>query len=181
MKGYTKAERQGTRGANAGCEQVVVSRAPLRTATLRLPVLDTVGQRAQIPGSGGALDGYHASTCLEVTFGQGLASGGSKLYISQGAFTIATADLDGSGYAELITGYPFGSQAGPHRRRGDGDLERARGRVRGREVATPFTGSFGAEPTRTVALDTDGLPAGIYFVRVESGEQVRVRKLTVMR
>lgn len=48
-------------------------------------------------------------------------------------------------------------------------------------MATPFTGSFGAEPTRTVALDTDGLPAGIYIARVESGEQVRVRELTVVR
>lgn len=51
----------------------------------------------------------------------------------------------------------------------------------GREVAAPFEGTFGAEPTRTFALDTDELPAGIYFVRVESGDRVETKKLTVVR
>jgi len=51
----------------------------------------------------------------------------------------------------------------------------------GREVAAPFAGTFGAEPSRTIALDTAGWPAGLYVVRVESGDRIETKKLTVVR
>ena len=153
----------------------------------------------------------------EVTFGQGLASDGNTLYITQGAFTIATANLDGSGYSELISGFPTGVKQGLTVGGGMGTSNapaaapdaalrlsvapnpaHAEARLTvetepgsavrvavydalGREVAAPFAGTFGAERMRTIALDTDGLPAGLYVVRVESGDRVETKKLTVVR
>lgn len=51
----------------------------------------------------------------------------------------------------------------------------------GREVAAPFAGTFGAEAMRSFALDTAGWPAGLYVVRLESGDRVETKKLTVVR
>ena len=153
----------------------------------------------------------------EATFSQAITSDGNTLYMTQGLFTIATANLDGTGYTELIAGFATGPKAGlavssgastsnapsavpdaalrlslapnPTRAGSRLTVESTPGSaVRvvvydalGREVAAPFTGTLGAEAAHTVTLDTDHLPAGLYFVRVESGDRVETKKLTVVR
>lgn len=168
------------------------------------------------------LDGSNPTPDLipEAIVGNGLSSDGSTLYISHGAFSstfIATANLDGSDYAVLLTypgqravqGLTVGRGMGtsnapaavpdaalrlsvtPNPTRANArltvetepgnDIRIAVYDALGREVTVPFAGTFGAERTLTVALDTAGLPAGLYVVRAESGDRVETTKLTIVR
>ena len=52
--------------------------------------------------------------------------------------------------------------------------------VTGRRVAKPFEGPLGAGP-QEVTFDAKGLPGGVYFYRLESGDGVAARKMVLLK